>query len=75
MKWPGWRVKWYAKEDEFIADMEYHDARREHAFLLRCEGVKYKEIGQRLGVRKQAAHQLVMRFGKRLNKAMRRLRR
>jgi hypothetical protein len=38
-------------------------AQYEHAWLLRAEGLKLREIGERMGVGKQWAHQMVMRQG------------
>ena len=46
-------------------------ARREHALLLRCEGLKQSEIAKRLGVTSAMAGQLVGDGKKLLRKAMR----
>lgn len=48
----------------------YASARAEHAFLLKAEGMTYKEIGRRLGTDKQYAWILVHAFAKKLNRAM-----
>jgi hypothetical protein len=47
---------------------EYYYARHEHAFLLRCEGLKLAEIGQRLGVGKERARTLIIQFIRRYHK-------
>lgn len=52
----------------------YARARWEHAWLLRCEGKSSGEIGDRLGVEGQTARLLVLRFGPRMARAMRRTR-
>ena len=53
------------------ADKAYRLARVEHAFLLRAEGLRYKDIGERLGVCTQRARQLAMFFSRRMRLAMR----
>lgn len=45
-------------------------ARREHAFLLRCEGVRLKEIGTRLGVSSARARQLISEFARHLSRVL-----
>lgn len=49
----------------------YWAARREHALLLRCEGLSYREIGARFGVHAWTASILVKRGARDLQKAMR----
>ncbi len=49
----------------------YNLARKEHAFLLRCEGLKYREIGPRLGVGSNRARLLTLEFERRLRKVLR----
>lgn len=39
-------------------------ARKEHAWLLRAEGMKFKEIGKRLGISMAQARILVFQFGR-----------
>ncbi len=39
-------------------------ARKEHAWLLRAEGMKFKEIGKRLGISMVQARMLVFQFGR-----------
>ncbi len=39
-------------------------ARKEHAWLLRAEGMKFKEIGRRLGISMAQARVLVFQFGR-----------
>ena len=53
-----------------MSDADYYRARREHAFLLRCEGRSFKEIGERLGITRSAAHMNVNQFSRRVNAAM-----
>ncbi len=48
----------------------YCDADLEHAFLLRCEGMSYRKIGERLGVNKERVRQLLVYFSKRMRRAM-----
>ena len=48
------------------------EARREHAWLLRAEGLKYSEIGRRLGVTDQQAANMVAKFGRRVQAAINR---
>lgn len=47
-------------------------AQHEHAFLLRCEGLRYREIAERLGVPIGRARKMVVDFSKLLTWAMRR---
>ena len=50
-------------------------ARYEHAFLLRCEGFKYREIGDHLGVCLERARDMSRAFPRKwLNRAMRKTR-
>lgn len=58
----------YYQSDDAI----YHEARREHAFLLRCEGLKFWEIGERLGVCVESSRQKVMQRSRELKKGMKR---
>ena len=51
-------------------DKMYSNARCEHAFLLRCEGLKLREIADHLGTGRQYARQLVCKYARRLNRAM-----
>jgi hypothetical protein len=46
-------------------------ARWEHAFLLRCEGYTYRQIGERMGVSKARAERMVRGFAHELTNAMR----
>ena len=49
----------------------YSNARSEHAFLLRCEGLKLREIADHLGlISREHARQLVCKYARRLNRAM-----
>ena len=53
---------------------DYWRARKEHAWLLRCEGLKLREIGLRLGTGAPQAQLLVLAFGRRMTRALRRTR-
>jgi DNA-directed RNA polymerase specialized sigma24 family protein len=55
-------------------DKEYLWARREHAFLLRCEGLTLAEVGERLGTTRDQVRGLVAHFVGRMNRAMARTR-
>jgi len=55
--------------------MEWIDAysrgRKEHAFLLRCEGLKFAEIGPRMGfTSRQEARRLTYAFSRKLARAI-----
>jgi hypothetical protein len=53
----------------------YRQARTEHAFLLRCEGLKFIQIAPHMGVKTpQEARRLYEYFSRRLSRAMRRTR-
>jgi hypothetical protein len=45
--------------------------RHEHAWLLRAEGFTLHQIGIRLGIKKDMARVLVLRFGRRMQRATR----
>ena len=51
---------------------EISAARYEHAFLLRCEGKTFREIGARLGISGQRARVKVRKFARELNRRLRR---
>lgn len=53
-------------------NQDYWLARREHAFLLRCEGLLLREIGERLGTGTESARQDILRFARVLHYHMRR---
>ena len=55
-------------------DRDWGNARYEYAFLLRCEGLTYREIGGRLGVTGQRASVMVQKVARILRGAMRRCR-
>jgi hypothetical protein len=55
-------------------ELTYYEARREYAFMLRCEGLTYKKIGERLGISHHRTSQLVWGFAKRLAQAMKQTR-
>ena len=48
---------------------QYFWGRREHAWLLRCEGMTLRQIGLRLGVGPQRARDLIWIFARRVRKA------
>jgi hypothetical protein len=48
-------------------------AHYEHAFMLRCEGATYREIGRRLGITGESARYAARRFGYILGKRMRKV--
>lgn len=50
------------------------EARGEHAFLLRCEGLTYQAIGTRLGCGKQQAGYILAKYRRRVVKAVRKTR-
>ncbi len=52
----------------------YMNARREHAWLLRAEGLTLNEIGKRLGWDTGFTRLCIIKFGKRMQKAMCRIR-
>lgn len=57
---------------DFADTTRYRLARYEHAWLLRAEGLTYREIGERLGgLTKSRARQLVATFGGRVKRAAR----
>lgn len=60
-----------ANQPSWNAD-RYGAAREEHAWLLRAEGLKLREIGDRLGIGQARARVMVQRFGRRTAKAMKR---
>jgi len=45
-----------------IRNHRYSAARKEHVFLLRCEGLTYHEIGLRLGVGRNRARTMYHEF-------------
>ncbi len=51
---------------------EYVLARREHAFLLRCENITYQKISERLGLSRGHVEVSVKHFARKLAHAMRR---
>jgi len=48
----------------------FYEARAEHAFLLRCEGLKLREIGDKFGFSIETARQSIARHARRLKRAM-----
>jgi hypothetical protein len=52
-------------------EQQYFEARAEHAWLLRLEGLTLQKIGDRMGICRDRVRQLVWRQGRRLGRAMR----
>jgi hypothetical protein len=52
----------------------HDEARREHAWLLRAEGLTLREIGRRLGVSHERVRQILYQFGRRVQRAIRKTR-
>jgi DNA-directed RNA polymerase specialized sigma24 family protein len=52
-------------------EQQYDEARREHAFMLRCEGHLLRDIAARLGISNSRVRVLLDRFSVRMNKAFR----
>lgn len=52
----------------------YMEARHEHAWLLRAEGVTLREIGQRLGVCREVARNNILKRGRIASRQMRKVR-
>lgn len=52
----------------------YREAMSEHAFLLRCEGLKLREIAARMGLSTERARQRIRYFSRRMNWACRDMR-
>jgi len=59
-------------DEELRLEAMYNHARHEHVFLLRCEGLKFKEIAPRLGVTSGRVNQMFHKFVERMKKATRR---
>jgi hypothetical protein len=57
---PFWRMFWNARE--------------EHAFLLRCEGCTFQQIGEHLGVSSERGRQMISKFARIINHKTRRMR-
>jgi hypothetical protein len=53
---------------------DYWKARTEHAFLLRMEGMRFREIGQRLGSSSAGANRLFHQYADRMRRAIRKTR-
>ena len=67
---PKRRLYWSDYPQDEISE-DYGEARKEHAFLLRCDGLTYREIGQRIGVVTQTARALANRHCRRVVRVLR----
>jgi len=56
---------------QFQFHEDYRKARNEHVWLLRAEGLTLAKIGERIGVTKTRVGQIVLQFGHRMQRAMR----
>ena len=56
--------------DYWRQQMDYWRARKEHAWLLRCEGLTLRQVGLRLGIGPNRAQQLIWTFGRRMSRAL-----
>lgn len=52
------------------SEEQYSWARCEHAWLLRAEGLTLAAIGEHLGVNKERARQMILKFGRRFTRAV-----
>jgi DNA-binding CsgD family transcriptional regulator len=64
------RSVWKHYDRETINDADYAEARREHMFLLRAEGITYRAIGKRFGITGGRAAQIIARYSLRVRRAM-----
>ncbi len=53
------------------AQLAYAAARHEHAWLLRAEGLTLQQVGDRFGVSRERAREMIAKFGRRVRRAMR----
>jgi hypothetical protein len=51
-------------------EQPYHYARREHVYLLRCEGLTLKQVGERLGVGPERVRQMQLSFEEELRTSL-----
>jgi hypothetical protein len=59
------------RRPSFRMDHTLSMARHEHAWLLRAEGFSLQAIGDRLGVCRERARQIIGKHGRRVNRALR----
>lgn len=64
--------RWGEKPANTAIFPEYHRALEEHAWMLRAEGLTYRAIGKRLGITGGRTAQIVLKFGQRCQRALRR---
>lgn len=60
------------RDDEVKARNQLRAARKEHAMLLRCEGLSFGQVAKRLGVSRARAAVMSENAAQKLNWAMRR---
>ena len=60
------------EREQRIMTVTHRNARLEHAWLLKAEGLHLSDIGAALGVSRERARQMVNRFGRRMSYALRR---
>ncbi len=71
IRYIGKRYGWRAPNNVLV-DLEYQKARREHAWLLRCEGFKLREISNRLGIGRERARQMINKFSREMTRSLKR---
>jgi len=52
----------------------YEHARHEHVWLLRAEGLTLQQIGDRIGVSRERAREIIAHFARRMTRALRKTR-
>lgn len=71
----AWRAERYAEHDAWVTWVEdWYQARRMHAWLLRAEGLTYREIGERLGLSRERVRSMIKRCGRETMRRMRPIR-
>jgi hypothetical protein len=61
---------WQRYDRSNVTDEDYRDARAEHMWLLRAEGLTYRAIGLRLGITGGRVRQVIERFGRRVRRGV-----
>ena len=65
---------WKPHEQHKPVQTQQFRARSEHAWLLRAEGMIYRQIANRLGLSIERSRQIVFAFGRRVTKSAKRVR-